>query len=55
MTNVSIDEINDMKYPMRNNHDSSLDFIHFEIEAMIRRGNARITNITGAVKRFLCN
>ncbi len=51
---VNISGINDIKYPIRNNHKSLADFIHFDANAMIRRGTARITKRTGAVSKCLC-
>ena len=31
------------------------DFIHFDINVIIKRGNARITNTIGAVNKCLCS
>jgi hypothetical protein len=54
MTKVSIDGINEIKYPTRNNHESLTDFIHFDTKVIIKRGNPRITSTSGAVNKFLC-
>jgi hypothetical protein len=53
-TKVSIGGINEIKYPKRNNHTSLLDFIHFDTNVIIKRGNARITNKIGAVNKCRC-
>jgi hypothetical protein len=44
-----------MKYPIRNNHESLVDFIHFDTKDMIKRGKARMTNITGPINKCLCS
>jgi hypothetical protein len=54
ITKVSIGGINEIKYPKRNNHESLTDFIHFDTKIMIKRGNPRITSISGAVNKCLC-
>ncbi len=51
---VSISGINEIKYPTRNKHASSIDFIHFDTNVMIKCGNERITNTIGAVNKCLC-
>jgi hypothetical protein len=43
-----------MKYPIRNNHESSDDFIHLLANEMIKRGTASITNTTGTINKCLC-
>jgi hypothetical protein len=54
ITKVSIGGTNEIKYPVRNNHESLDDFIHFDTKVIIRRGNARIINTIGAVNKCLC-
>ncbi len=54
ITKVSIGGINEIKYPIRNDQESFVDFIHFDTKEMIKRGNARRTNRTGAVNKCLC-
>jgi hypothetical protein len=51
---VSIDGINEIKYPTRYIHESLADFIHFDTKEIIKRGNARITKRTGAANKCLC-
>jgi hypothetical protein len=53
-TNVSIDGINEIKYPIRNNHASSVDFIQPEKNDIIKRGIARIIKTIGAINKCLC-
>jgi len=43
-----------MKYVIRNNHDSFVDVIHFDIKDMIKCGIARITKINGPINKRLC-
>jgi hypothetical protein len=45
---ANIGGINDIKYPTRNNQESLADSIHFDINVMIKRGNA-IINTIGAI------
>ncbi|CAF2931627.1 unnamed protein product [Rotaria sp. Silwood2] len=45
--------INEIKYPTRNSHPSFVDFIHFDTNKMIKRGNPRITKRTEAVNKCL--
>ncbi len=52
-TKVRIGGINEIKYPVRNNHASPLDFKHFDTKLIINRGNARITKTIGAVNKCL--
>ncbi len=42
-----------MKYPVRNNHELSADFIHFDANEKIKRGIAKMTKIIGAISRCL--
>ncbi len=51
---MSIGGINEIKYPITNNHESSADFIHFDANDIIRRGKASITNTTGPINKCLC-
>ncbi len=53
-TKVSIDGINEMKYPTRNNHASSVDFIQPETNEMIKRGIARMIKTIGAINICRC-
>jgi hypothetical protein len=51
---ISINGINEMKFPTRNNHESLVDFMQFDTKQRIKRGNARITNRIGAVNKYFC-
>jgi len=51
---VSIDGINEMKFPTKHKHESLVDFMQFDTKQMIKRGNARITNGIGAVNKCFC-
>ncbi len=55
MKKVNTGGINDIKYPIKNNHASPDDFIQPETKEIIKRGVARITNISGAINRCLCS
>jgi hypothetical protein len=51
---VSIDVINEMKFPTRNNHEPLIDFMQFNTKQMIKRSNARITNGIDALNKCFC-
>ncbi len=55
MTKVNIGGINEIKYPASNNHESLFDFIHCDINVIIKRGNASITKTIGAINKRLCS
>jgi hypothetical protein len=50
-TKVSVGGINEIKYPVRNNHESLFDFIQPDVKDIIRRGTARIISRRGAKNR----
>jgi hypothetical protein len=50
ITNVSTGGMYETKYPARNNHDLLADFMRLEINEIIKREQARMTNIIGAIK-----
>ena len=49
---VNDGQINEIKYPRRNNHESLVDFIQPDANAMITRGIARIANTDEPTRRF---
>ena len=52
---VSVGGTNDIKYPIKNNHESFADFIQPDANNIIKRGIARLINTQGPIKRFLCS
>ncbi len=52
--NVNNGGINDIKYPIINNHVSLADFKQPDVNEMIKRGIPRIINTNGPIRRFLC-
>ncbi len=42
-TKVRVEGINEIKYPIKNNHGSRGDFMQVEIDENIRRGNAIVS------------
>jgi hypothetical protein len=53
-TKVSADGINEIKYPITNNHESLFDFMQPDVTEIRRRGIARIINRTDARNICLC-
>ncbi len=51
---VNNDGINEIKYPIRNNHESLGVFIQPDANKMIKRGIPSIIKIHGPIRRFLC-
>ncbi len=54
MKKVNTGGINDIKYPIRNNHALPDDFIQPETKEIIKRGISRIINKSELIKRCLC-
>ncbi len=54
MKRVNIGGINEIKYPIRNNHALLADCIEPETKEIIKRGVPRITNKSGVINKCLC-
>ncbi len=54
MKKIHIGGINEIKYPIRNNHASAAVCIQPETKEMIKRGIAKITSRVGVINRCLC-
>jgi hypothetical protein len=54
VTKVNTSGINEINYPIRNNHASADDCIQPETKEIIKRGISRIINKSGLIKRCLC-